>query len=368
MSNKFYWGQGLYGLFLVGLCFAAGLHWSTAAIVTSIYLIFVVLPIYAMSPAWQAMFSAWIARNPWLFASGVLLGTCAFAYTVWGMSGSQLAVWIGRITFAASAFCFIKHGCVRRNWCTDVKAWWGADAVPAIKKMWGFRRDIRIVLRRKVWPMLASTARAMRPWVEGNFWLLLGIGFAWGASETYKGNVNWQYQSRLFWGLAGASFVSFLVYSVFLRRYVGKFLGWALGLPGDGLSYVWKEFQEKTAGHWKAITYGVAAVGLVLTSSFVMEIFQRNSGWFFKLIHLNMMKFDRITWSGTFMIAGIFALAVLILLGSGPYMAGKDKAEKKKPTKEEERIQKKKDRAIEKALRDEAGEKAVIAFRKAKKA
>lgn len=274
-----------------------------------------------------------------LFCAAIVLVVAAVAAFAFGWK------LLGWLLVIAGIICFIVHSCRWGKWCRRNSAWWRRGGKKKMQE--GLRKawiTTRVVIRRGIVPFFIGMARSMRPWVESNIWLLLSIGFGLWAYHLHRDSRGWE-QSRWFWALAGLSLISLLLYSSFIRRYVGGFLGWLLMLPVRGITHVWEEFQGKASKTEKALLWGIAVFGFAIVSSLVMEVYQRNSGWLFKVLRINMMWFDRVTWPGALFVAGVFTLAFLVLLATGAYFGTAKKGEKKKPSKEEDKIKARREKA-----------------------
>lgn len=362
MSNKFWGGVVAFGLFLITFCFAAGLQAGGMMLVAGLYLLLSGL-VYGMPSAWQATFSAWIARNPWLFASGVLLGTCVFAYTVWAFSGSQLAVWVGRLTLIAGAFCFIKHGCVRRNWCTDFKAWWQREGHDMVVNAWRKIWSARIHLRNGV----RGGARVVGPFIASNILPITAVVAGLIAWEQYNDAKSLADHSWKFWLPAGIATVAFFAWSKFGRGVVVGFIRLCAGKIAHEAGEVWERFQKEVPAVWKGILFAIVGILLLIASSLIHGKLIRGQGWLHRELEVRMSHQN---WSGILFILGVAAFSAVMVFIIGPDLFGHKtkKDAKKKPSKEEEKAEKRREADLEKLIRKYKGDEGVAAYRKAKKA
>ncbi len=288
---------GLYG----PTAFAA---WLTPMLVVSV----IILAIVTVNHWLRGALWAWLRANPLLVTASALL-ILAFTLITFGWWKTGVAMLVIALAL------FIRYSCRWGNWCRHVGPWWENEAWPAIRRgwhqAWGWSR---VIVRRHVVPFIVGMFQAFRPWVERNFWLLLSLGFGLWAYYLYGDSLDWDKQSKWFYVASGASFVAFVAWSSFTRRLISGFVHWVIELFESGFRWLWVRFSRETSGFGKAITGAVAVLGLAIVSSFLQELFHRNSGWLFQALHINMYAFGRVTWGGVALVAGVFTVATVALM------------------------------------------------------
>lgn len=322
---------------------------------------------FVMFSAFEVFPAGWAKRSPWLAGAVISLGTASLFLAMACAGKMTVFLWIAGIALTIAIFCLIKHFCFVKHWCRSFGTWWRTIGWPETKM--GFKAIwtwMHVLIRRTVMPMIVGVFKAMGPTVKKNFFLLLSFGFGCWSYNRYQESAGWG-QSVWFWSTAVASFIFFLIWSPFTAKKLAKLTDWLVEVFLAGIKLVWTNFMDKASGKSKALVGGIAAAGAAISSSLIQEVYERNTGWLFHLLHINTWEFGRISWSGALMVSGGFLVGIIILMLILPF-GEKSKKKDAAKTKEAEKSAKQQEADLIKLIRKHRGEEGVAAYKKDKKA
>lgn len=298
----------------------------------------------------------WSAGNQWLGSatSSMFIATLSMG---WWCVNIPFMGWLAAIALVIAIIYFLRHKCLRHNWCNDFNAWWHAEAWPALKKAFGLS-------------MTAIKAGGAGLWTWSS-----GPGMSGLNSSLPVIKEILEFSLKKLLGPA------LIVYSAY-RVYGPKWFSWALWLLIliTLLTVLWKDFRDMEgkvvaavakAGWKQLVDTWKGAHGVAKTIWSGVAIFW--TAWVGYLLHYYWDRHSSLVGFWRFLVReGYIYIIGGILLGLiiAFFLINKEyvKPGEKKPTKEEEKAAKQQESDLIKLIRKHRGEVGVAAYKKDKRA